>query len=167
MTDAGDDSFAVGADDLGTDIDGDDNEEDAKLDEKVMEGDVVSVNDSLLQTSQDLEAPRKPREEKEIPKNERTTTNRMYGYEYCRLIGARIKQLDDQAIKMTDPSTNQPVKGVWSKEIAENEMKKKVFPILLKRTFPRGSHFVYYEIWDPNEMILPSFNRDDVIDFYS
>ena len=167
MTDAGDDGLATGADDIEADITGADDEDgDEKLDEKVMEGDVVSVNDTLLQTSQELEASRKSQEEKEIPKNERTTTKVMTQFEYARLIGARIKQLDDQGIKMTDPSTHQPIKGIWSKEIAENEMKNKVFPILLKRVFPHGSRVVYYEIWDPNEMIPPPFHRENAINFY-
>jgi DNA-directed RNA polymerase subunit K/omega len=147
------------------DDNGDDQDDNEILNEKVMNGDVVPVNDSLLQTSQELEM-RKIKEEKEIPKEERMFGKQMNLYEYSRLIGARMKQLDDQGIKMTDPETQQPIKGIWSKEIAENEMNAKVFPILLKRYYPRGSRIVYFEMWDPREMILPVFHRDNAINFY-
>ena len=69
-------------------------------------------------------------------------------FEYTRLIGERIAQLQQGAEPMIDTS-NREIKD--NREIAELELSEKCMPLIIRRYLPDNTH----EDWRLSELIIP------------
>lgn len=82
-----------------------------------------------------------------IPRNERKTSHIMTIYEKTRLLGIRTQQIDMGCEPLIDTS-----KGFTeSLQIAEQELKEKKMPLIIRRFLPNGD----YEDWEVDEMVIP------------
>lgn len=89
----------------------------------------------------------KEKTSKLIPRNERKTSQIMTIYEKTRLLGIRTQQIDMGCEPLIDTS-----KGFTeSLQIAEQELKEKKMPLIIRRFLPNGD----YEDWEVDEMVIP------------
>jgi DNA-directed RNA polymerase I, II, and III subunit RPABC2 len=89
----------------------------------------------------------KEKTSKLINKSERKTSSIMTIYEKTRLLGIRTQQIDMGCEPFIDAS-----KGFTdSIQIAEQELKEKKIPLIIRRYLPNGD----YEDWEVDEMIIP------------
>ena len=86
------------------------------------------------------------KEIKNIPINERITTNYLTKYEKARVLGARALQISKNAPVMVnlDPGEWDPLK------IAEKELLAKKIPFIIRRYLPNNT----YEDWKLDELLL-------------
>ena len=89
----------------------------------------------------------KEKTSKLISKNERKTSRIMTIYEKTRLLGIRTQQIDMGCVPLVDASEG----FTDSLQIAEQELKQKKIPLIIRRYLPNGD----YEDWEVDEMIIP------------
>lgn len=89
----------------------------------------------------------KEKTSKLIPRSDRKTSKIMSIYEKTRLLGIRTQQIDmgcEPLIESASTFTD-------SLQIAEQELKEKKIPLIIRRYLPNGD----YEDWEVDEMIIP------------
>lgn len=89
----------------------------------------------------------KEKTSKLIPRSERKTSRIMTIYEKTRLLGIRTQQIDMGCDPLIDASEG----FTDSLQIAEQELKQKKIPLIIRRYLPNGD----YEDWEVDEMIIP------------
>jgi DNA-directed RNA polymerase I, II, and III subunit RPABC2 len=89
----------------------------------------------------------KEKTSKLIPRSERKTSRIMTIYEKTRLLGIRTQQIDMGC----DPLINASEGFTDSLQIAEQELKQKKLPLIIRRYLPNGD----FEDWEVDEMIIP------------
>jgi DNA-directed RNA polymerase I, II, and III subunit RPABC2 len=89
----------------------------------------------------------KEKTSKLIPRSDRKTSSIMTIYEKTRLLGIRTQQIDMGC----DPLIDDTKDFTDSLQIAEQELKIKKLPLIIRRYLPNGD----YEDWEVDEMVIP------------
>jgi DNA-directed RNA polymerase I, II, and III subunit RPABC2 len=87
-----------------------------------------------------------------VKKKDRITGNKMFSYEYARVLGTRATQLESGA-----PPLIEAPKNIDSIELAKLELMNKKCPITIVRPLPNMS----VELWDCDELYITCDNVND------